>query len=180
MLHFLKNNDCTCWDARYKKTAQNKEDAVAILNNESGIYAANIVQNADGGPAMPAEFQAIYDKFAKRVVWIDGAVCPGAFQMNTAWYSEVPERDPIFGEHVHDDCDELIGFFSSDPTNPNDLGGEIEFSIGGEPHLLTKSSIIFCPAGTPHNPMRILRVDRPIFHFSVVTKTAYDGEATYR
>ena len=25
--------------------------------------------------------------------------------------------------------------------------GEIEFTIGGEPHLLTKSSIIFAPAG---------------------------------
>ncbi|MCQ2752206.1 MAG: hypothetical protein MJ189_03830 [Coriobacteriales bacterium] len=152
---------------------------MAILNNEGGKYAQNIVQTAVE-PDMPADFRKIYDKFAKRIVWIDGEVCPRAFQMNTAWYSAVPERDPIFTEHCHDDCDELIGFFSSDPDNPNDLGGEIEFSIGGEAHLLTKSSIIFCPAGTPHNPMRILTVDRPIFHFSVVTKTHYDGEATYR
>ena len=75
--------------------------------------------------------------------------------------------------HTHDDCDELIGFFGSDPDNPSELGGQIEFTIGGEPHLLTKSSIIFVPAGTSHNPMRILQVDRPIFHFSVVTKRAY-------
>ena len=45
---------------------------------------------------------------------------------------------------------------------------------------VTRSSIIFVPAGVSHNPMRILKADRPIFHFSVVTKTAYDGEATYR
>ena len=62
----------------------------------------------------------------------------------------------------------------------NDLGGEIEFSLDGEAHLLTKSTIIFAPAGIKHNPMRILRVDRPIFHFSVVTSHMYDGEATYR
>lgn len=153
---------------------------MAILNNESGVYAANIVQDALGAPAMDIDFKAIYDKFARRVAWIDGNVVPGAFQMNTAWYSAVPERDPIFAEHVHDDTDELIGFIGSDPANPGDLGGEIEFTINGEPHLLTRSSIIFAPAGLPHNPMRILRVDRPIFHFSVITSHIYDGSDTYR
>ena len=152
---------------------------MAILNNESGKYAANFVQ-VSPGPGMDPDFKAIYDKFAKRIIWMDGEVCPGAFQMNTAWYSAVPERDPIFTEHVHDDCDELIGFFSSDPDNPYDLGGEIEYTVGGEAHLLTKSTMIFVPANLPHNPMRILRVDRPIFHFSVVTKTNYEAESVYK
>lgn len=152
---------------------------MAILNNESGKYAANFVQ-VSPGPGMDPEFKAIYDKFAKRIIWMDGEVCPGAFQMNTAWYSAVPERDPIFTKHVHDDCDELIGFFSSDPENPYDLGGEIEYTVGGEAHLLTKSTMIFVPANLPHNPMRILKVDRPIFHFSVVTKTKYEAESVYK
>ena len=151
---------------------------MVILNNESGKYARNIVQTPIS-PQMDPEFKAIYEKFAHRIVWIDGERVPGAFQMNTAWYSKVPERDPIFMEHVHDD-DELIGFFGSDPDDPSNLNGEIEFSIDGEKHLLTKSSIIFAPAGVVHNPMRILRVDKPIFHFSVVTSRIYDGEATYR
>ena len=152
---------------------------MVILNNESGKYARNIVQTPIT-PQMDPEFKAIYEKFAHRIVWIDGERVPGAFQMNTAWYSAVPERDPIFMEHVHEDADELIGFFGSDPDDPSNLNGEIEFSIDGERHLLTKSSIIFAPAGVVHNPMRILRVDKPIFHFSVVTSRMYDGEATYR
>ena len=152
---------------------------MAILNNESGTYAANIVQGTFGGPVLEGDFKRIYENFSNRIVWIDGNVVPGAFQMNTAWYYAVPERDPIFMEHSHDG-DELIGFFGSDPDNKEDLGGEIEFTINGEPHLITKSSIIFAPAGLPHNPMRILRVDRPIFHFSVVKSHMYDGEATYR
>lgn len=152
---------------------------MVILNNESGKYARNIVQTPIS-PEMDPEFKAIYEKFAHRIVWIDGERVPGAFQMNTAWYSAVPERDPIFMEHVHEDADELIGFFGSDPDDPSNLNGEIEFSIDGEKHLLTKSSIIFAPAGVVHNPMRILRVDKPIFHFSVVTSRVYDGEATYR
>ena len=153
---------------------------MAILNNESGVYAANIVQDAHGAPTMEGAFREIYNKFAHRICWIDDKVVPGAFQMNTAWYAKVPERDPIFMEHCHDDADELIGFIGSDPDNPNDLGGEIEFTIGGEAHLLTKSTIIFAPAGLAHNPMRILRVDRPIFHFSVVTTAMYDGTNTYK
>lgn len=152
---------------------------MAILNNESGRYAANIVQQCFS-PDMTPEFKALYDSFARRILWMDGEVVPGAFQMNTSWYSAVPARDPVFEEHVHDDADELIGFFSSDPDAPYDLGGEIEISIDGEAHLLTKSSLIFVPAGLKHNPLRILRVDRPIFHFSVINRARYFAEGMYK
>jgi len=152
---------------------------MAILNNESGKYAAHYVQ-VSPGPGMDPEFKRVYDKFAKRILWMDGEVCPGAFQMNTAWYSAVPEKDPVFTPHMHDDADEIVGFFSSDPSNPYDLGGEIEFTIEDEPHLLTKTTMIFLPHGMWHNPVRILRVDRPIFHFSVITKSFYEAEGMYK
>ena len=152
---------------------------MVIWNNDGGRYARNFVQNSPG-PVMDPEFTRIYQGFAKRILWMDGDVVPGAFQMNTAWYAHVPERDPIFPEHVHEDADELIGFFSSDPDNPYDLGAEIEYTIDGEAHLLTRSTMIFVPAGLKHNPLRILRVDRPVFHFSVVTKPRYDCDTVYR
>ncbi len=50
-------------------------------------------------------------------------------------------------------------------------------TLDGEEHLLTKTSIIFCPAGMPHMRVSIRRVDKPIFHFSVVTATKYDNGA---
>ena len=118
----------------------------------------------------------MYEKFSRRILWMDGNVVPGAFQMNTAWYYAVPERDPVFEEHVHD-YDELIGFFGSDPENPYDLGAEMEVTINGERHLLTKSSLIFAPAGLPHMRISIKRVDRPMFHFSVVMNPEYKGGA---
>ena len=152
---------------------------MAFDNNNGGEYGKYFVQNSPG-PGMDPEFKKIYDKFAHRILWMDGTVVPGAFQMNTAWYTAVPERDPIFTEHVHADTSELIGFFSSDESDPYDLGGKIEFSIEGEPHLLTRSTMIYVPAGLKHNPMRILEVNRPIFHFSVVMSGEYDGSGTYR
>lgn len=148
-------------------------------NNLGGEFAKYFVQTSPG-PGMDPEFKKIYDKFAHRILWMDGNVVPGAFQMNTAWYCKVPERDPIFTEHMHEDTSELIGFFSSDESDPYDLGGKIEFSIEGEPHLLTRSTMIFVPAGLRHNPMRILEVNRPIFHFSIVMKDKYDGENVYK
>ena len=115
-------------------------------NNNGGKYGKYFVQTLHN-PPMEEEFKKIYEKFAHRILWIDGKEVPGAFQMNTAWYCKVPERDPIFTEHVHSDTSELIGFFSSDESDPYDLGGKIEFSIEGEPHLLTRSTMIFVPPG---------------------------------
>jgi len=140
----------------------------------SSAYVVTTLQD----PPMPTpEFKAMYDRFARRVLWMDGNVVPGAFQMNTAWYFAVPERDPVFDEHVHEDTDELLGFIGSDPDDPHDLGGEIEVWVDGEKHTLTSSAMIFCPAGMAHMPLRILRVDRPIFHFSVVMTQSYDSGA---
>ena len=54
------------------------------------------------------------------------------------------------------------------------------FTLGGEEHRLTRSTMIFIPENLPHNPMRILRVDKPMFHFSIVPNSTYDGTNTYK
>ena len=140
---------------------------------ESSKY---VIQTLQDPPFADPEFAEMYKKFAKRILWMDGDVCPGAFQMNTAWYFAIPEKNPPFQEHSHN-TDELIGFIGSDPDNPNDLGGELEVTVNGETHVITKSTMIFCPAGMPHMPLKFNRVDRPIFHFSVVMEQKYDGDA---
>jgi len=146
-------------------------------NNSGGAYGKYFVQELKEPESMKSpEFREMYNKFANRILWIDGNVVPGAFQMNTAWYFTAPESGPFLTEHAHDH-DELIGFYGSNPDDPYDLGGVIEFSINGEAHRLTRSTLIFVPCGTKHNPMRIVEVSRPIFHFSVVTNNVYDGGA---
>jgi hypothetical protein len=52
--------------------------------------------------------------------------------------------------------------------------------VDGEAHKLTRTTMIFLPAGLTHNPMRILEVKRPIFHFSVVMNPQYDEKGTYK
>lgn len=148
-------------------------------NNQGGEYGKYFVQTLQEPDSISPEFREMYKKFATRILWMDDKVVPGAFQMNTAWYKEPQPRDPLFDAHTHD-YDELIGFFGSDPDNQNDLNAIVEFAIDGEMHRLDKSTLIFVPAGLEHGPLRLLEVDKPIFHFSVVMSPEYLGEVTYQ
>ncbi len=147
-------------------------------NAEAGKTSKYVVQELQDPNMGSKEFQEMYKRFSKRILWMDSNVVEGAFQMNTAWYFAVPDNDPVFEEHSHN-SDEIIGFYSGDPNHPYDLGGELEVAIDGEWRKITKSTMLFIPAGTKHMPLRILKVDRPIFHFSVVTEPQYDG-TSYR
>ncbi len=121
-------------------------------------------------PDFPAEFVARYNEFAKRILWMDSNVVEGAFQMNCSWYLR-PSRHAT-ESHTHD-TDEILGFFGSDPEDPYTLHGEVEFWIEDEKFMITRTSMIFIPAGLRHCPLILHRVDKPIFHFSTVTDKTY-------
>ena len=146
-----------------------------MKEESAGKYGHLILSELRYEPEMSLDFRRIYERFAKRVLWIDGDLVPGAFQMNVSWYHRVPELDPVFAQHRHAAA-EIIGFFGSDPEDPYDLHGEIRIDLDGEEHTLTRSSLIFLPPELPH-AIHICRVDRPIFHFSVVTEAQYNGSA---
>jgi len=122
-------------------------------------------------PEEKKKIAADYSKYAKRILWMDENVVQGAFHMNTAWYmvaATTLEDKP----HVHD-TDEIIGFFGNDANNPYDLGGELELWLEDEKHVIDKSAMVFVPAGMKHCPLILTRVDRPIFHFTIVPGGRY-------
>jgi hypothetical protein len=135
-------------------------------------YGKHIVTELKS-PHSPEQVER-YAQWATRILWMDDKVVDGAFQMNCAWYLKPPATPTpeAGGSHTHD-ADEIIGFFSNNPGAPYDLGGEIEFWLEEEQHILSRSCMIFVPAGMRHCPLIIRRVDRPIFHFSTVTKGQY-------
>jgi hypothetical protein len=149
-----------------------------VMNTE-GKYGVQIVQELDKRFTGPSPFNEIYKQWGRRLLYIDEHVVPGAFQMNTTWYVNAPDFDPLpyHEEHIHD-FDEMIGFLGSDPTDKYDLGGVIEIGINGEKHRLTKSSIIFIPGGMKHLPLTILELRRPILHFSVSMSGEYSLRLT--
>lgn len=132
-------------------------------------------------PAIHAkpEAQAAYATFGRRIHWVDSANMPGSFQMNTCWWYKsnreqalASPNGPVSKPHQHT-YPEILGFYGSNPEDPYDLGGEVEFWINGEQHIITRSSMVFLPPNTPHCPLYVNRVDRPIFHFSVVMNELY-------
>ena len=143
-------------------------------NNNGGEYGKYFVQTLHN-PPMDEEFRKIYEKFAHRILWIDGSLVPGAFQINVSWYHHAMP-DPIFPEeHTHPE-DEVVAFFGSDSENPEDLGGIVEFTMNGETHRIDKSCMIFVPGGMKHLPLKLVEVNRPILHFSITLSKTYIAE----
>ncbi|MGD0780024.1 MAG: hypothetical protein ABR954_04495 [Dehalococcoidales bacterium] len=119
------------------------------------------------------EVAARYAEFAKRILWIDDQVVPGSFQMNCSWWLNTNEKSPPF--HTHD-VSEIIGFFGNDPDDPYNLHGEVEFWLGDQKQVIDKTAMVFIPGGLKHCPLILKRIDKPIFHFSVVTSGYWDME----
>jgi len=69
--------------------------------------------------------------------------------------------------------DEIFLFLGTDPEDPSDLGGEVEFWIGrgedAEKHIITKSSCVFIPAGLVHAPIVFRKVRRPFKEIVIFT-----------
>ena len=99
------------------------------------------------------------------LIYLDSDILKGAFYVECAWF--LKGRDEADNEaHTHP-FDEVITFFGTNFEDPHDLCGEIELWLEGEKFVMTKSFLAYIPAGMKHCPLKILRIDRPIFHFTL-------------
>jgi hypothetical protein len=74
------------------------------------------------------------------------------YYIELGWIFDIPEPNPHIHEHIHD-YDEIVLHWGGNPETPQDLGGEIEFYIGGQPITFNTTTGIFLPKGTPHGPL---------------------------
>ena len=153
-----------------------------IFYNDDGGMGKYIVNKLQLPPAQAdPETVKKYERYGKRVLWIDDSVVPGSFQMNASWYkhsnmyviTESYQKGTDFLKPHKHETDEIVAFFGGNPEDPENLHGEIIFYINGEKHIITKSSFIFLPAGIEHGPLLIQKVNPPIFHFSCVLQKQY-------
>ncbi len=158
-------------------------------NGEGGNYGKYIMQELSlpgvhGTPEAVAAYEALGKK---RIHWMDDNNMPGCMQINTSWYFKTNREEQLNpqGEvntytkwqcHTHS-VDEILCFYGSDPENPYDLCGEVELVIGDESHVLTRSTLIYVPAGVPHSTPLVNKIDRPMFHFSMVMSKDYNFTA---
>ena len=76
------------------------------------------------------------------------------------WIYAMPDPNPHIFEMTHDH-DEIVLHIGGDPNNPEDLGGEIEFYVGGQPLTFNTTSACWVPKGLKHGPLTWKKVERP-------------------
>ena len=131
----------------------------------------------------------------EHVLWMDNEVLPGGFYGEYTWQWPNTMKDqrpmprmqmpalvtpelvksgkvPGIMPHAHPFI-EIFSYFGTNVDDPSDLGGEIEFWLEDEMHIIDSSAMIFVPRGMKHCPLILRKVDQPIFHFSVVTEGHY-------
>ena len=107
---------------------------------------------------------------AMRLISLDTDVRTGAFYMETAWFmpgdwpSTIGDKGTVKA-HGHN-FDEAVAYVGTDPSDPYNLNGEVEFWIDGKQNNIDRSFIAFIPAGVEHGPLLIKRIEQPIFHFT--------------
>lgn len=124
-------------------------------------------------PWSPPNLGGVVKGKGGRVLYMDSEIVPGATYMECVWVMPrpagtapaAPGRRVSTETHTHD-YDEVIAFIGTDTNNPYDLGAEVELYLGDERHIITKTSLVFIPAGLKHCPLIFLRVDRPVFHYT--------------
>jgi hypothetical protein len=102
------------------------------------------------------------------MTYMSNDLVPGCnVYIELGWIWDMPEPNPHILEHTHD-YDEVVLHIGSDLNNPEDLGAEIEFVVGGEPLIIDKTSALFVPKGVKHGPLTWKRVDRPHIQMAIM------------
>lgn len=76
------------------------------------------------------------------------------------WIYEMPTPNPHIHNHSHD-YPEIVLHIGTNPEKPEELGGKIEFVVGGETIIIDKTSALFVPKGVEHGPLTWKSVEKP-------------------
>ena len=114
-------------------------------------------------PWSPPNLVGVSKGKSGRVFYLDNSIVPGAFYMECVWVMPRPANAPPppgakragTEPHTHD-YDEVIAFIGTDHDDPYNLHAEAELGLGDEIHKITRTSLVFIPAGLVHGPLNFL------------------------
>ena len=123
--------------------------------------------------SMKADKSVIFDG-----LWISKQMVNYDFNMGHQFI-----KAPFKGDnpaHTHN-FQEFLAWYSGDPKDPDNLGGEVVFYLGAEleKHVFTKPVVISLPPDLVHCPLEITRVDRPFIQIEIMLAPA-DGSPPTR
>jgi len=99
---------------------------------------------------------------------LNNKLVPGSHTyIETGWVFAMPDPPTHIFEHVHD-YDEIVIHMGGDPNNQEELGGEVEFVIDGQPLTINTTSAVFLPKGVKHGPITWKKFERPHFQLTIM------------
>jgi hypothetical protein len=114
------------------------------------------------------------------IAMVDNDLFTGSHQYHVHWAFESPLNIPGMktwedmghGPHEHK-TPEVVIHIGTNKDEPMDLGGEVWFYLGPEmeKHVITKSCLVYLPAGFIHSPWVIKKVTRPFVIVTVMQET---------
>jgi len=111
------------------------------------------------------------------MTYMSNGLVPGCnVYLEFGWIWDIPDPNPYILEHSHD-YDEIVLHIGSDFKNPEYLGAEIEFAVGGEPLIIDKTSALFVPKGVKHGPITWKKVDGPHIQMAIILGAGTLAEA---
>ena len=156
----------------------------------------NVVMPGYKGPQLIRQGYADGHRLGlEHVIWMDGEVLPGAQYGEYTWQWPATMKDqaqiqrppapklvtpelvksgkvPGIAPHAHP-FTEIFSYFGTNPNDPSDLGGEIEFWLEDEKFVFTKSFMVYIPAHMEHCPLVFRRMDAPMFHMTLGSDDKY-------
>ena len=85
------------------------------------------------------------------MTYMSGVQVPGVkYYLEFGWIWAVPSS---IREMKHDNFEEIVMHIGGDPEDPEDLGADMTFGVGGENLKFNKSFAIFVPKGVAHGPL---------------------------
>lgn len=102
----------------------------------------------------------------------DGDTQKDFFHVDCSWLWGGASKEPAGESHTHN-FSQVIGLIGGTPADAHDLGGEITVWLDGNKETLTRSVLIFIPAGVTHGPFLVSKVERPIFFIDIAMTGKY-------
>jgi len=117
--------------------------------------------------------------YATPHVWMEGKDLEGFnAQFSYGFFKEPGVCHPLEGALIHpyDECLVFAGFADGDILR---LGAEVSIELGEEreEHIFNKPSVVLIPKGTPHGPVTVRRVDKPIVHYTIGLSPEYKAKS---
>jgi hypothetical protein len=133
----------------------------AELKRRGSDYEQYVVRS----PLREAGAEFARGRTSPTLTYMSGLQIPGVkCYIEFGWTFDMPlskRAGTGMPEMLHNNFDEIVLHIGGDAANPEELGGEIEFFVGGQPLLINSSSALFIPKGLLHGPLSCKKYEKP-------------------